>query len=66
MAGVAESTMAGLGGTFVVAHLQIELALMRPELLLREGPFILVRHLGAQSGPGPFGVLLRQPPQGKE
>lgn len=58
VARVAEAAVAGLGGALVEAHLQVQLALVRAQLLLGEGPLVLVRHLGAQRGAGVFRVFL--------
>lgn len=58
MPGVAEAAVAGLRCALVEAHLQVELALVRAQLLVRELALVLVRHLGAQSRSGVLGVLL--------
>lgn len=59
VAGVAKSTVSGLGGTLVEAHLQVQLTLVGAQLLLGEAALVLVGHLGAQGGAGEFRVLLR-------
>lgn len=58
VARVAEAAMTRLGGTLVVAHLQVQLALMGTQLLFGEGALVLLGHLGAQSGASEFGMFL--------
>ena len=56
--GVPHATVAGLRGALVVAHLQVQLALVGPQLLLRKLPLVRVRHLGAERRTVVLGVLL--------
>lgn len=56
--GVAEAAVAGLRRALVVAHLQVQLALVRAQLFLGELALVLVGHLGAEPGAGVLGVLL--------
>lgn len=55
---VAEATMTGLGCALVVAHLQIQLALVGSQLLVGEATLILIRHLRAQAGAVVFWMFL--------
>lgn len=58
MAGVAEATMASLGSALVEAHLQSQVSLAGPQLLIRESSLVLVGHLRSQSRSIVFGVQL--------
>lgn len=58
MAGVAETAVARLRCAFVVTHLEIELSIVGSELFLSEGTLVLVSHLGAELGTGPFRMFL--------
>lgn len=55
---VAESSVAGLGSTLVEAHLEVQLTLVGPQLLLGEGPLVLIRHLGSQRRSGELRMFL--------
>ena len=58
MASVSESSVARLGGTFVLSHLQSQVSLAGPQLLLGEGALVLIGHLGSQPGASVLGVQL--------
>jgi hypothetical protein len=63
---VAETTVSRLGGPFVVAHLQVKFTLVRPQLSVRERPFILVGHFWSKRWSREFRVFLGDPSEGEE
>lgn len=62
---VAESTVAWLGSTLVVAHLEVQFAFVGPQLSFSEISLVLIRHLGSQLWSLPFRVLLGDAAKGK-
>lgn len=58
MSRVAEAAVSGLAGTLVEAHLQAEVTLARPQLVIRESPLVFVGHLWSQPGSRVLGVQL--------
>lgn len=55
---VSESSVSGLSGSLVLSHLQTQVSLAGPQLLLGELTLVLVSHLGSQAGSGVLGVQL--------
>lgn len=55
---VSESSVSGLGGSLILSHLQTQVSLASPQLLLGELALVLVSHLGSQTGSIVLGVQL--------